>query len=203
MGFPRSSQRLTVTCSLSYILNESDDTVVARWVENPYWQSFCGYTHLQHECPIHPSSMSRWRKRVGVDRLEGLLKETVALAVREKHVSQRDLERGQRGHHRTGEEHHPPDGFEAAARQPVRRTYALGNLDCRTKCHRHGTYGRLCGQGVSRTKAMPEQRTCTSPVNESAAWGTHDKAVNTVLGKRDRLPQCRVRSGVAADGVVP
>jgi IS5 family transposase len=62
-------------------------------VENPYWQYFCGYTHLQHECPIHPTSMSRWRKRAGADRLVELLQETIALAKREGQVSRRDLER--------------------------------------------------------------------------------------------------------------
>ncbi|MEK6674490.1 MAG: IS5 family transposase [Planctomycetota bacterium] len=94
MGAPAKATRLMVGLQyLKYTFNESDDSVVARWVENPYWQYFCGYTHMQHECPIHPSSMSRWRKRVGVDRLEDLLKETVALAVREKHVSKRELER--------------------------------------------------------------------------------------------------------------
>ena len=40
---------------LKYTFNESDESAVARWVENPYRQSFCGYTHLQHECPIHPT----------------------------------------------------------------------------------------------------------------------------------------------------
>jgi IS5 family transposase len=62
-------------------------------VENPYWQYFCGYTHLQHRCPIHPTSMTRWRKRVGADRLEELVRETIALARREGHVSKADLER--------------------------------------------------------------------------------------------------------------
>jgi len=37
--------------------------------------------------------MSRWRKRVGADRLVELLQETIALAKREGHVSQRDLAR--------------------------------------------------------------------------------------------------------------
>jgi hypothetical protein len=78
---------------LKHTFNESDESVVARWVENPYGQYFCGYTHLQHECPIHPTSMSRWRKRVGADRLLKLLQETIALAKREGYVSQRDLER--------------------------------------------------------------------------------------------------------------
>ncbi len=78
---------------LKYTFNESDESAVDRWVENPYWQYFCGYTHLQHECPIHPTSMTKWRNRVGVERLESLLKETIALAVREKHLPRRDLER--------------------------------------------------------------------------------------------------------------
>ena len=27
---------------LKHAFNESDETVVDRWVENPYWQHFCG-----------------------------------------------------------------------------------------------------------------------------------------------------------------
>jgi IS5 family transposase len=94
MGAPAKATRLMVGLQyLKYTFNESDESVVERWVENPYWQYFCGYTHLQHQCPIHPTSMSRWRKRVGADRLVELLSETIALAKREGHVSQRDLER--------------------------------------------------------------------------------------------------------------
>jgi IS5 family transposase len=94
MGAPAKATRLMVGLQyLKYTFNESDESVVARWVENPYWQYFCGYTHLQHECPIHPTSMSRWRKRVGADRLVELLQETIALGKREGHVSKRDLER--------------------------------------------------------------------------------------------------------------
>ena len=94
MGAPAKATRLMVGLQyLKYTFNESDESVVGRWVENPYWQFFCGYTHLQHECPIHPTSMTRWRKRVGAERLEELLRETIALAKREGHVSQRDLER--------------------------------------------------------------------------------------------------------------
>jgi len=94
MGAPAKATRLMVGLQfLKYTFSESDESVVARWVENPYWQYFCGFTHLQHECPIHPSSMSRWRKRVGAERLESLLHETIALARRDGHVSQADLER--------------------------------------------------------------------------------------------------------------
>ncbi len=36
---------------------------------------------MQHDCPIHPSSMTKWRNRVGAKRLEELLTETIRLAV--------------------------------------------------------------------------------------------------------------------------
>ncbi len=94
MGAPAKAVRLMVGLHyLKYAFDESDESVVTRWVENPYWQYFCGYTHMQHECPIHPTSMTKWRNRVGVDRLEELLKETIRLAVREKQLPQRDLQR--------------------------------------------------------------------------------------------------------------
>ncbi|WP_445083913.1 transposase [Candidatus Vondammii sp. HM_W22] len=32
-----------------------------RWVENPYWPYFCGFQYLQHELPLHPSRLVRWR----------------------------------------------------------------------------------------------------------------------------------------------
>jgi len=94
MGAPAKATRLMVGLQyLKYTFNESDESVVERWVENPYWQYFCGYTHLQHQCPIHPTSMTRWRKRVGANRLVEVPEETIALAKREGQVSKRDLER--------------------------------------------------------------------------------------------------------------
>lgn len=92
LGAPAKAIRLMVGLQyLKYAFNESDESVVDRWVENPYWQCFCGFTHMQHEAPLDPSSMSRWRKRVGPERLEQLLQETIDLAVREKQLPRRDL----------------------------------------------------------------------------------------------------------------
>jgi len=92
LGAPGKAIRLMVGLHyLKYTFNESDESVVERWVENPYWQSFCGFTHMQHKPPIDPSSMSRWRGRVGAERIELLLKETVDLAVRSKQLPPRDL----------------------------------------------------------------------------------------------------------------
>jgi len=94
MGAPAKAIRLMVGLHyLKYTFDMSDEGLVEQWVENPYWQYFCGYTHMQHACPIHPTSMTKWRNRVGAGKLEELLKETINLAVREKYLSRRDLQR--------------------------------------------------------------------------------------------------------------
>ena len=55
----------------------SDEDVVKGWVENPYWQHFCGEVMFQHHFPINPSQMTRWRKRIGEKGVEKLLEATI------------------------------------------------------------------------------------------------------------------------------
>lgn len=45
--------------------------MVARWVENPYYQYFCGETFFPHSFPLAPSSLTRWRKRIGEEGYTG------------------------------------------------------------------------------------------------------------------------------------
>ncbi len=93
-GAPAKAVRLLVGLHyLKHTFNESDESVVERWVENPYWQSFCGFETMQHELPLHPTSLTKWRQRIGADRLQELLAETLATALREKHVTPRELSR--------------------------------------------------------------------------------------------------------------
>jgi IS5 family transposase len=93
IGAPGKAIRLLVGLHyLKHTFDESDESVLARWVENPYWQYFCGFTTMQHELPLHPTALVKWRKRVGVEKLLHLLQETVALARRENQVSQRELQ---------------------------------------------------------------------------------------------------------------
>jgi len=66
---------------LQHMNNYSDEAVVEKWVENPYWQSFCGYDFLQWEAPIDPTSLIQWRQRLGTDRLEKILQETIRVAL--------------------------------------------------------------------------------------------------------------------------
>jgi len=92
LGAPAKSIRLLVGLHyLKHTFNESDESLLDRWVENPYWQHFCGFTTMQHELPLHPTSLTKWRQRVGVEQLVGLLEETIALALREKQVTKREL----------------------------------------------------------------------------------------------------------------
>ena len=58
----------------------SDEIAVNTWVENPYWQFFTGETYLQIESPIDPSSLTRWRKRIGEEGVETMLMATIKAA---------------------------------------------------------------------------------------------------------------------------
>lgn len=91
-GAPAKAVRLLVGLHyLKHTFNESDESLIDRWLENPYWQHFCGFQTMQHEPPLHPTSLTKWRQRVGAERLELLLTETLALALREKRVTPQEL----------------------------------------------------------------------------------------------------------------
>ena len=69
----------------------SDEALCDRWVENPYYQYFCGEEHFHHAAPFDRSSLPRWRTRMGAERLEVLLQESLAVAVKTEAVDVRDL----------------------------------------------------------------------------------------------------------------
>ena len=65
---------------LKYLENESDESVVEKFCENPYWQYFCGLETFQHKLPCHPTTLVKWRKRVGEKGVEKLLSHTIDTA---------------------------------------------------------------------------------------------------------------------------
>jgi len=81
---PLASRLMAGLHILKYADNLSDDEVCARWLENPYYQYFCGEEFFRHELPLDRSSMTRWRQRMGEDRLTALLQESLAVAVKTK-----------------------------------------------------------------------------------------------------------------------
>lgn len=64
---------------LKHMFNESDESVVDRWIENPYWQYFSGEQYFQCEKPFDPSEFVHFRKRIGESGLESMLSCTVRL----------------------------------------------------------------------------------------------------------------------------
>jgi len=68
---------------LKYLENESDESVVEKFCENPYWQYFCGCKTFQHDLPCHPTTLVKWRHRMGEAGVEKLLTETIDTAKRE------------------------------------------------------------------------------------------------------------------------
>jgi transposase, IS5 family len=94
VGRPGLPTRLLVGLHyLKYLFDESDESVVAKFVENPYWQFFCGCVYFEHELPCHPTSLVKWRKRLGASGMEKLLTETLSTAKRERALKESDIKR--------------------------------------------------------------------------------------------------------------
>lgn len=73
---------------LKHAFAVSDENVVARWVENPYWQYFCGAEYFQHQLPCHPTSLTKWRNRIGEEGCEWMLSVTIQAGLDSQAVKQ-------------------------------------------------------------------------------------------------------------------
>lgn len=93
-GRPGISTRLMIALHyLKFTHDLSDEDVIAGWVENPYWQYFSGMKWFEHTPPLDPSSMTRWRKRIGKSGAEELLKETIEAGLKIKAIKPFQLKR--------------------------------------------------------------------------------------------------------------
>lgn len=92
-GRPGASTRLMVALHyLKYTHDLSDEAVLSQWVENPYWQYLSGMMFFEHQMPINPSTMSRWR-RISETGAEELLKETIQAGLRLQIIKPTQLKR--------------------------------------------------------------------------------------------------------------
>jgi IS5 family transposase len=78
---------------LKHMHNLSDEVLCARWLENPYYQFFCGELSFCHELPFDRSSLTHWRQRLGEAQLVALIQESLAVAHKTGALATRDLER--------------------------------------------------------------------------------------------------------------
>jgi transposase, IS5 family len=78
---------------LKHTYDLSDEVLCERWVENPYYQYFCGEEFFQHRLVFDRSSLTRWRNRMGEARLQALLQESLSVAARTKAIKPSELSR--------------------------------------------------------------------------------------------------------------
>jgi IS5 family transposase len=78
---------------LKHMHNLSDEVLCARWIENPYYQFFCGEQAFRHELPFDRSSMTRWRQRLGEEHLVALIQESLSVAHKTGALETKDLQR--------------------------------------------------------------------------------------------------------------
>ena len=72
-------RRMVGLLLLKHIYNLSDEAIVDRWIENPYWQYFSGEKVFQTQKPFDPSDFIHFRNRIGKEGAEKLLKVSVQL----------------------------------------------------------------------------------------------------------------------------
>ena len=77
---------------LKHVYALSDEDVVERWCENPYWQHFSGERYFRHELPCDPSSLVRWRARIGEAGCEWLLAHSIEAARKAGVIKRSSLE---------------------------------------------------------------------------------------------------------------
>jgi IS5 family transposase len=93
-GRPRLSIRLLA--SLLYLKNAfnlSDEELVQRWSEKVVWQFFSGMDYYEPRLPCDATQIGRFRRAIGEEGLEQLLKSTIETAVEVKAVKPAELER--------------------------------------------------------------------------------------------------------------
>ncbi len=93
-GRPRLAIRLMA--GLLYLKNSfnlSDEELVQRWAENVYYQHFCGLEYFEPRLPCDATQIGRFRRAIGEDGLELLLKATIETALSTKAIKPQELER--------------------------------------------------------------------------------------------------------------
>lgn len=190
VGAPGINPRLMVALHyLKYQNNLSDEAVVARWVENPYWQYFGGRQFFEHELPLDPSSMTRWRKRLGEAGAEAMLKATI-----EEGVAMRVITPGQVSHVnvdttvQTKAIRHPTDArlYDRARERLVAHARKSG-LSIKQSYERVGRYLVMKASRYAHARQMNRSKACTRKLKTHLGGVIREIERQQVPGAMSRL----------------
>ncbi|MBF0290495.1 MAG: IS5 family transposase [SAR324 cluster bacterium] len=89
-GRPAHPIRLMVSLLiLKHLYDLGDETVVATWIRDPYFQYFSGEESFQWDFPCAPSDLVHFRKRIGETGVEKILK--VSIQIHGKEALEEDI----------------------------------------------------------------------------------------------------------------
>ena len=118
---------------LKYTHDLSDEVLCERWVENPYYQFFCGEEFFQHRLVFDRSSLTRWRQRMGEEKLQALIQESLSVATQDRCDQAVRAVAGHRRHDGAAQERDVPDRCQASEPGP-RDTGAAGQASTASIC---------------------------------------------------------------------
>ena len=79
-GLPAKPIRLMVGLLILKQLKElSDEQVVIDWVQNPYFQYFCGESEFKWTTPCDPSDLTHFRNRIGKEKIKKILEISIRI----------------------------------------------------------------------------------------------------------------------------
>src|SRR5215510_12931920 len=90
---PLPTRLMTGLAILKHTYDLSDEVLCERWVENPYYQFVCGEEFFRHRLVFDRSSLTRWRQRMGEEKLQALLQESLSVATKTEAIKPSDLNR--------------------------------------------------------------------------------------------------------------
>ena len=124
-GHPPLPTRLMAGLAiLKHMHDLSDEVLCERWIENLYYQLFCGEEFFRHALVFDRSSVTRWRQRMGEEKLVALLQESLNVATRTGAAKPRRVRsirpacrllQGDHRHHRSAQSGRVPDRRQADA----------------------------------------------------------------------------------------
>ena len=90
-GSPAKPVRLMVgLLLLKQMFNYGDETIVQAWVQNPYYQYFCGESEFQWKFPCDPSDLVHFRNRIRKQGIEKIFAYSVRIQGK-KSLNKKDI----------------------------------------------------------------------------------------------------------------